>query len=254
MTLPFPHPSALQPGLTLSRCTPADVQGMASVFLAAFAGSDFTYWWSPSLPAMRAWNTARFAARFRDPRTQQFKVVDDASGDVVAFAKWVPPRPMVGLRRGFVVYDEAGREVKGDGVGVEKGEGDGSGDGEKWRKITAPPEGADHELYYEFFEGLKRMGEKWDTKNKLVLSIICANPAYQGRGIASALIKSVLDVADTEGIPAYLEALPLAAPLYRRHGFTTIDKLEYDMSKTGREGKAVLDIMIREPQGAPEKA
>lgn len=57
----------------------------------------------------------------------------------------------------------------------------------------------------------------------------------------------MLDVADAEGIPTYLEALPLAVPLYRRLGFVGVDKVDFDLVKAGIEGTATLTIMVREP-------
>ncbi|KAI1376951.1 hypothetical protein F4677DRAFT_62653 [Hypoxylon crocopeplum] len=213
-----------------------------SVMRAFPAGSAFTYWWSPSLRVMREWHRDRIAARFADPRTQQFKVVERSTARIVAFAKWDPPRRMKGLRHGFTTY-------AGDGtprvVGEEEGEG-----GAQPQTLLEPPEGADETLYHEFFAGLRSMGDKWRIGEKLVLSIICTDPAYHGRGIASALIQSVLSVADGEDIPAYLEALPLAAPLYRRLGFVGVDRLEYDLTRAGKQGAAVLTIMVREPGSA----
>lgn len=44
-----------------------------------------------------------------------------------------------------------------------------------------------------------------------------------------------------------MESLSNATGFYRRHGFKEIDRLEFDLSKAGREGMAVMDIMIREP-------
>ncbi|KAG4221977.1 hypothetical protein PC116_g29547 [Phytophthora cactorum] len=145
---------------------------------------------------------------------------------------------MKGLREGFVIYDEEGREI-----GMARDE-DGKivGGGVAQKKLKAP-EGANEVLYEEFFDGLKRMGEKWKTDEKL-------DPAYHGRGIAASLIRPVLALADKEHIPAYLEALPLAVPLYQRLGFKPVDRLEYDLTKAGRDGKAVLTIMVREPQSA----
>ncbi|KAK6958017.1 hypothetical protein Daesc_000810 [Daldinia eschscholtzii] len=198
---------------------------------------------------MRAWHASRIRGRFRDPYTQQFKVTGASTGSVVAFAKWDPPEAMKGLREGFMIYDEEGREI-----GTARDE-DGKivGGGVAQKKLKAP-EGADEVLYEEFFDGLKRMGEKWKTDEKLgtplVLSIICTDPAYHGRGIAASLIRPVLALADKEHIPAYLEALPLAVPLYQRLGFKPVDRLEYDLTKAGRDGKAVLTIMVREPQSA----
>ncbi|KAI0850505.1 hypothetical protein F5Y00DRAFT_260378 [Daldinia vernicosa] len=239
--LPFPQPSELLPvGFVMAR------------FIDAFSASpEFTYWWSPSPDVMRAWHASRIRGRFSDPTTQQFKVADASSGAVVAFAKWDPPAGMKGLRDGFVVYDEEGREV----VGLEDlGEGGKIGGAvqekkeEKKKKKLKAPEGADERLYEEFFDGLETMGEKWRSHEKLVLSIVCTDPSHHGRGIAASLIRPVLALADKERIPAYLEALPLAVPLYRRLGFQPVDRLEYDLAKAGRQGKAVLTIMVREPQ------
>ncbi|KAI2611954.1 hypothetical protein GGR54DRAFT_616613 [Hypoxylon sp. NC1633] len=245
MALPFSHPNALlPPGFAMSRCVPADAPGMTEIFMKAFpAGSDFTFWWSPSITVMRTWHQARIAGRFADPNTQQFKVVDESTGNIVAWAKWDPPRSMEGLRAGFVTYGEDGRPV--EQLARQKGEGE-----YKAKKLSAP-EGADEKLYEAFFGGLRSMGEKWRSSEKLVLSLICSDPAYHGRGIASALIKSVLAIADAEHLTAYLEALPLAAPLYRRLGFVGVDTLEFDLTRAGMKGTAVQTIMIREPGSAP---
>ncbi|KAI1470974.1 uncharacterized protein F4812DRAFT_419674 [Daldinia caldariorum] len=258
MALPFLHPSdLLPPGFVMARCKPEDTKEMTEVFINAFTRSpDFTYWWSPSLDVMRAWHSSRIRGRFGDARTQQFKVsaTTATSGSaVVAFAKWDPPAAMKGLRAGFAVYDEeegkeTEMETRDEDGKIIAGE-EGGGVPQKKKKLTAP-EGADEALYEEFFDGLERMGEKWRTSEKLVLSIICTDPAYHGQGIAGALLRPVLALADEERIPAYLEALPLAVPLYRRLGFQPVDRLEYDLTKAGRDGKAVLTIMLREPQSA----
>ena len=51
-------------------------------------------------------------------------------------------------------------------------------------------------------------------------------PERQGRGIGSALLRPVLDRADQEGSPAYLEATSRRSrALYERHGFVTIGEL-----------------------------
>ncbi|KAF3067165.1 hypothetical protein GL218_08797 [Daldinia childiae] len=213
------------------------------IVIDAFSASpEFTYWWSPSPDVMRAWHASRIRGRFGDRATQQFKIADASSGAVVAFAKWDPPSTMEGLREGFVVYDGEGREV-----GLE---GKGEGGEAVQKKLLKAPEGADEKLYEEFFDGLKTMGEKWRSHEKLVLSIICTDPSHHGRGIATSLIRPVLALADKERIPTYLEALPLAVPLYQRLGFQPVDRLEYDLAKAGRRGKAVLTIMVREPQSA----
>jgi GNAT superfamily N-acetyltransferase len=52
------------------------------------------------------------------------------------------------------------------------------------------------------------------------------DPAAQGHGIGSAMLAAVLERADREGFPAYLEAsCPENQRLYERHGFITVDEL-----------------------------
>jgi ribosomal protein S18 acetylase RimI-like enzyme len=54
----------------------------------------------------------------------------------------------------------------------------------------------------------------------MYLRIIGVDPALQGRGYGSALLRFALDEADRQGRPAYLEATSEASrALYQRHGF-----------------------------------
>ncbi|KAI2465086.1 hypothetical protein F4781DRAFT_41163 [Annulohypoxylon bovei var. microspora] len=209
--------------------------------LHAFSAQpSFTYWWAPSLDVMHAWNVDRIRGRFADPSVQQFKVVDSATGKVVAFTKWDIPARVKGLQGGLVLYDDEGKAVESKGKEKEGGEAKKHG--------LKPPEGVDQEQFDELFDGLTRMQEKWQTSEKLVLGIICTEPSYHGRGIGAALIQSVLAVADAEQIPAYLEAMPLAVPLYKRSGFLPVDTLEFNETEAAKEHKPVLAIMVREPK------
>ncbi|RYO91081.1 hypothetical protein DL766_003355 [Monosporascus sp. MC13-8B] len=201
---------------------------------------------------MRAWSRERFARHFADPAEAQFKVVDEATGRLVAYSRWVLPKGMRG----------AGVRVKGVGVRVqESGPGNGNGEeeeeeGTKDRAITASEgqtekkertgdehpdvaEGMHVELYREFFDGLARAGEKWGASEKLELSHLCTDPAYHGRGIGAALLKQVLVIADAEGVEVFLDAVPLARPLYERMGFAVVDKVEFPLART-RTGRNIV--------------
>ncbi|KAI1345594.1 hypothetical protein F5Y01DRAFT_308931 [Xylaria sp. FL0043] len=249
MVLPFARPFRLPVGFTMSRCTPADVQDMD-----AFSNSEYTYWWGP-IEAMRSWTEERIRRRFGDAGTQQFKVIDDANGTIVAWAKWEPPPRMVGLREGFMVYDEAGRPASinsldaaagndGEGGGEEPG---GRASGKKY--ALGPPAGSSIVLFHEFFDGLLGMEKKHRANEKLVLTHLCTRPSYYSRGIGSALLVSVLDLADREGLAVYLEASRVGVSLYRRLGFKTVDTLTFERTGTGNP-PASLDIMVREPRAA----
>jgi GNAT superfamily N-acetyltransferase len=55
------------------------------------------------------------------------------------------------------------------------------------------------------------------------LAMVGADPARQGQGLGSALIKHGLRQCDALGLPAYLESShPRNVPLYERHGFEVL--------------------------------
>ncbi|MBB4662981.1 GNAT family N-acetyltransferase [Conexibacter arvalis] len=56
------------------------------------------------------------------------------------------------------------------------------------------------------------------------LAVLGTDPAAQGRGIGSALLRAVLDRCDEDGVAAYLESSKEAnVAFYARHGFRVTD-------------------------------
>lgn len=75
------------------------------------------------------------------------------------------------------------------------------------------------------------------------LSFAGVRPEGQGRGTGSALLRDVLERADREVVPAYLEATSeRGAALYERHGFERRDEVFLP------DGPAIYP-MWREPRG-----
>jgi GNAT superfamily N-acetyltransferase len=61
------------------------------------------------------------------------------------------------------------------------------------------------------------------------LAAVGVDPARQGEGLGSAMIKEGLRRCDAEGLPAYLEnSHPRNIPLYERHGFEVIGVVQPD--------------------------
>jgi GNAT superfamily N-acetyltransferase len=78
------------------------------------------------------------------------------------------------------------------------------------------------------------------------LATLGTEPAHQGQGIGSALLRSLLTRADDEGVPAYLESSKdRNVPLYARFGFEVIDEYR------SKVGSPPIWRMWREPR-APE--
>lgn len=60
------------------------------------------------------------------------------------------------------------------------------------------------------------------------LAVLGTEPAHQGKGVGSALLKPILDRCDAELVPAYLESSKEAnIAFYRRHGFEVRDELRF---------------------------
>jgi GNAT superfamily N-acetyltransferase len=65
-----------------------------------------------------------------------------------------------------------------------------------------------------------QMAEHHPAEPHWYLPLIGVDPARQGRGLGSALLKQSLALCDAQGLPACLESSnPRNTPLYERHGF-----------------------------------
>jgi GNAT superfamily N-acetyltransferase len=86
------------------------------------------------------------------------------------------------------------------------------------------------------------MEEHHPTTPHYYLPFIGVRAAAQGKGIGSALLRTVLDRCDREGVPAYLEATSEEnRRLYERHGFVVQRELSV-------EDSPALFAMWREPR------
>jgi ribosomal protein S18 acetylase RimI-like enzyme len=76
------------------------------------------------------------------------------------------------------------------------------------------------------------------------LPLIGTDPARQGQGIGSALMRHALARCDQDGVAAYLESSnPRNIPLYQRHGFEILGTIQFGASP-------VLTPMLRPPRPA----
>jgi GNAT superfamily N-acetyltransferase len=76
--------------------------------------------------------------------------------------------------------------------------------------------------------------EKFHPKDPCwYLPLIGVDPASQGRGYGSALLRYALEHVDRTGAPAYLESSnPRNVPLYERHGFEVLGSIQAASSPT----------------------
>ncbi len=96
------------------------------------------------------------------------------------------------------------------------------------------------------FNDMMRVFEQMDAFHPIepcwYLPLIGVDPAYQGQGYGSALLRYALDRCDREGIPAYVESSnSRTVSLYERHGFEIIGAIQEGTSPT-------LVPMLRRPR------
>ncbi|MFJ8188876.1 GNAT family N-acetyltransferase [Streptomyces sp. NPDC096094] len=95
------------------------------------------------------------------------------------------------------------------------GAADGAADGPAQVREAVDPENQRVELIARLTEGIHPSGRAHEY-----LWMIGVAPGRQGEGLGTALIESVLDRCDREGLPAYLEASSARGrALYERLGF-----------------------------------
>jgi ribosomal protein S18 acetylase RimI-like enzyme len=79
----------------------------------------------------------------------------------------------------------------------------------------------------EIFAFIEQMDRSHPSEPHWYLPMIGVDPAQQGKGYGSALLKHALERCDGEGKLAYLEASsPKSIPLYQRHGFELVSTIQ----------------------------
>jgi GNAT superfamily N-acetyltransferase len=77
------------------------------------------------------------------------------------------------------------------------------------------------------FMAIEQFGEQLHRRDAAFphwyLAVLGVEPAMQGRGLGGALMRPVLEKADRQGLPCYLEtAVEENVPFYRSHGFDVV--------------------------------
>jgi len=87
-----------------------------------------------------------------------------------------------------------------------------------------------------------QMGEAHPQEPHWYLPLIGTDPAQQGRGHGSTLLRHALAICDADRVPAYLEATsPRNVALYQRHGFEITGTIQAGDSPT-------ITPMMRQPR------
>lgn len=148
------------------------------------------------------------------------KCVDKKTGEIVAGARWRNVKPK----------DERMSERTWEEV-------------DEGFKRAEPYEESDPKLFHAlhdlFSENKRRILER---RPHYVLDTLVTLPNHERRGAGSMLVSWGTQRADEAGVEAYLEASPMGAPMYARHGFEPVKRVGLDLRKYG--GKEVLEFIV----------
>ena len=198
--------------LALRSATPVDVKMTAAVMARAFFDDPPLTWLLPD-PATRQGRVTRMFATIIGIESLRYGGVEIVCGgdNILAGAIWLPPGHwQPGLRVQIRAVPNHARALAA-----------------AWGRAAR---------YAHALEGAHPKEPHW------YLKAIGVDPDWQGRGVASPLLRSRLERCDQEGQPAYLEtSKPDNVPLYEHFGFRSIGNVDMP------EGAPVITAMWRAP-------
>lgn len=179
--------------IAISRAAPADAPAINAALARAFYDDPVFAWVLPDDAARRERLPAVFAA-FTDaylPLGETYLAGPDTGA-----ALWAPPGTQA-------ITDDRAEEF-----------------GTRLTEVLAADAG-------RVFELDRLLSDHHPAEPCWYLNFIGVVPGHQGRGIGGRLLGTVLQRADADATPAYLDATsPDNRRLYERHGFTAIDEMK----------------------------
>jgi GNAT superfamily N-acetyltransferase len=191
--------SVMHSTIEVRRAGAADLPAVAAVLSRAFYDDPIFRWIFPD-DEQRAASLPAFFAVFAEPFAPHDAVFTAAGGRGAAL--WLPP----------------GRELVAEEQAAEFGR----------RVLDASGTQADASRMQA---ALELLDANHPHEPCWFLNFVGVDPSLQGRGVGSTLLRVVLDRADREGTPAFLDATSAEnRRLYERHGFVGTRELSVDGS------------------------
>ena len=148
------------------------------------------------------------------------KCVDTSTGEMIAGARWRYVKP----------NDPNAKERTWEEVDAG---------------LTIPPpyEESDPDMFAELFKLFNaNKREILGRRPYYVLDTLVTLQAHERRGAGSMLVRWGCEKADEVGVEAFLEASPMGAPMYARHGFQAVKTVELDLRRWSGEDK--MDFIV----------
>ncbi|KAK4171845.1 hypothetical protein QBC36DRAFT_198413 [Triangularia setosa] len=204
--------AAMGHDIVICRPSEADAGRIAEIHIAAMDPNSLLHAQFPtpeSLRELHRFLEAETLDEIRDAASGVLVSREGPAGPVTGFVKWASPsHPQdVKLERGDIVHLE----------------------------------GCCRRFLDEYASLAEQAKERWfGDKPCYRLSFVCTDPGYQGRGIGTLLTRKVLEMADVDNLPVYLESTDVATSIYERLGFHAIGSVEMRILSRGADVETVL--------------
>ncbi|KXH32021.1 hypothetical protein CNYM01_02436 [Colletotrichum nymphaeae SA-01] len=215
---------------SISAVTYDDAAGISKNNMTAFCHTDTHWralWKSMPLDEIIEGATARMPhslAGGREKKRHQ-KAVDDDSGEVVGYARWILPDD-----DDRISWPEAAvRKPRQDEADKFKAAFQANGEGGSIRGLDGKLQAA-LGLPLEQAETAVMQSQEGPF---LVLDYLAVHPDHRRKGIASALVKGGLEQADVVGMKVWVMATKTAQPMYEKLGFELIHSVKTSVTEFG---------------------
>ncbi|KAL9102420.1 MAG: hypothetical protein Q9163_002442 [Psora crenata] len=235
---------------TIAPVNPADIPFLTAIQWAALSTNPLIQVLYPrgATPALKAFTIASYERAITFPSARLIKATDDATGELVGFAKWI-------------IYHPGHEEENPNGR--ESGQESRRRSGWVRDKYMMPPMPPDcHGTLLERWGNIINRTRKRITGPRghacrigtPLLDIVHVLPSRQRDGVGASLIDWGLEMADTEGLQCYVEASPVAYSLCRRIGFRHVADMRVELGNYKEGYRDYRNIvMIRPPFGGRER-
>ena len=215
-------------------------------------------------PELAEFTRASYERASTYPSVRIVKAVDDETGQIVAFAKWIIPKTSDRQTEEAASDDEANKD---NCVVVEWGDRDSKMEPSPPRCYTRALDDWNSKI------AKMRKGIIGHTKhscpspkhslscylacystNLYVLDILHTHPSQQGKGAGASLLQWGTERADEVGAHCYVETPVAGYSLFEKAGFQTVTEMSIDLGRY-KDGLTHYkhDVMVRPPHGLSQQ-
>ncbi|KAJ5223899.1 hypothetical protein N7468_008441 [Penicillium chermesinum] len=176
--------------------------------------------------SLNAYKAKHVMKHLANPEVHVLKA-SDATGKILAYGRWHIPAKL-GVAPVVPPLSEQAQAYASD-------------------PVRFAPQPMREDVFTAFKALLEGARKRHTTERDITLDMLATLPAYQGRGVGSAVLRWGMAQADALKARIYLEATAEGFPLYEKNGWKPVEELTMDFKPLGLEGEDKFWVMIRDP-------